>query len=404
MLKYLEEEDVEILLETTFFIVKRHWLSLNSTTITIAKGMLSFLLERHEGIVERHICKLPSLRHIPELKPVESKLNSLRPSLLLDEALKVFAERVAHENSGVVLQALTELVPYLKNNQSALHSSAVSQQPETVITMLMRALLDCVCKYNGVQTEIARLCTESMGLIGCLDSNKTEAVREQRSIIILNNFEESEETTDFGLFLLEEVLVPSFLSATDTKLQGFLSFAMQELLERCDIKAACAMQGTGMLGGNEIYRKWIAMPEAVREVVTPFLGSRYMVAPMAPVKVEYPIFRPGKPYGNWLRSFVVDLLRKGQNPFADMMFEPLTRVIRVKDLSTAEFLLPYLVLHILLGSRSTDEEKENILGELMGILQHQPAEEASYLEKEDMKRFSHVSLILKISICTQLIS
>lgn len=151
------------------------------------------------------------------------------------------------------------------------------------------------------------------------------------------------------------------------------------------------MQGTGMLGGNDIYRKWIAMPETVREVVAPFLASRYLVAPMPPVKVEYPLFRPGKSYGNWLRAFVVDLLRKGQTPFADMIFEPLARVIRVKDLATAEFLLPYLVLHILLGVRSTESEKEQVLGEMLGILHHQPAETASYLEKEEMKRFCHVS-------------
>ncbi|PHH88274.1 hypothetical protein CDD83_7758 [Cordyceps sp. RAO-2017] len=133
---------------------------------------------------------------------------------------------------------------------------------------------------------------------------------------------------------------------------------MQELLVRCDIKAACAMQNTGMLGGNDIYRKWIALPEHTKEVVTPFLTSRYMVAPMAPVTVEYPIFHPGKPYGNWLRSFVVDLLRNGQNDHAETIFEPLSRVIRVKDLSTAEFLLP-------------------------------PAETATYMDKEEMKKFCH---------------
>ncbi|KAH8677021.1 hypothetical protein BGZ61DRAFT_520585 [Ilyonectria robusta] len=389
MLTHLEEEDVEALLETTFFIVDRYWSSLNSETLTTVKRMLAFVLEHYEGVVANHISKLPSLSHIAGLKDVESRLRMLRPTLAVEEALEVFSERIGHENSGVVLQALTELVPYLRTNQNALHNSAVSQQPDTTIATLMRALLDCACKYNGVQAEIARLCTESMGLIGCLDSNKVEAVREQRSIIVLNNFEGGEETTDFAFFLLQEVLVPSFLSATDVKLQGFLSFAMQELLDKCDIKAACAMQGTGMLGGNDIYRKWITIPEATREVIAPFLTSRYMVAPMLPVKVEYPIFRPGRIYGNWLRMLVVDLLRKGQNPHGDMLFEPLTRVIRVKDLSAAEFLLPYLMLHILLGARSSEQERKDIIGEMLCILQHQPAENATYMEREEMKLFCH---------------
>ncbi|RDA91201.1 hypothetical protein CP533_4836 [Ophiocordyceps camponoti-saundersi (nom. inval.)] len=389
MLTNFEEEDIEILIEPTFFIVSRYWSLFSRSTARAAKEMLEFLLEKHAPIVTAYIHKIPSLSHVAELADIESSLSTLRPALASDEALYSFAERVAHDYSGVVHQALSELVPYLRENQSALYTSAVSQHPDSAVTSVLRALLDCACKYNGLQSDISRLCVECVGLIGCLDSNRIETVRERRSIVVLDNFEGVGEATDFGLFLLQEVLVPSFLSATDTKLQGFLSFAMQELLVRCDIKAACAMQNTGMRGGNDVYRKWIALPEYTRDIVTPFLTSRYMVAPMAPVTVEYPIFHPGKPYGNWLRSFVVDLLRNGQNEHAETLFEPLTRVIRVKDLSTAEFLLPYLVLHVLLGPRSSKADRERVAGELLVVLKHSPAETASYSEKEEMKKFCH---------------
>ncbi|KAK9440315.1 phosphatidyl inositol 3-kinase [Metarhizium brunneum] len=389
MLAYLDEEDVEALLETTFFIIRRYWGVLDDATATIGKNMLLSLLEKHGAMVEMYISKLPSLSYCKGLESVEKTLKAMRPTLAMEEALGVFAQRVSHDNAGVVHQALTELAPYLRDNQSALYTSAVSQRPDNAITTILRSLLDCACKYSGAQMDIARLCVQCIGLIGCLDSNQIETVREQRSIVVLNNFVAPEEMTDFGLFMLEEVLVPSFLSATDTKLQGFLSYAMQELLDKCEIKAACAMNETGMLGGNDIYRKWIAIPDHAREVMTPFLSSRYMVAPMPPVTVEYPIFHPGKPYGNWLRSFVIDMLREGQHPHADLLFEPLMRVIRVKDLSTAEFLLPYLVIHILLGARSSENEKNRIVNELLGVLRHQPADDASYVEREEMKRYCH---------------
>ena len=391
MLTHFDEEDVGALIETTFFVISRYWLSFNKATTVAAKELLGFLVEQHWDTVMAYISKLPSLSQIADLSDIDSKLSQKRPVLATDKALDVFVERVGHDNSGVVHQALTELVPYLRDNQSALYTSAVSQRPDSAITNILRALLDCACKYNGIQIDIARLCVECIGLVGCLDSNQIETVRAQRSIVVLDNFAGSEETTDFGLFLLQEVLVPSFLSATDTKLQGFLSFAMQELLDRCDIKSACAMENSGMLDGRHVYRKWLALPESTREVVTPFLTSRYMVAPMPPVTVDYPIFHPGKSYGNWLRSFVIDLLRKGQHVHADMLFEPLTRVIRVKDLSTAEFLLPYLALHVLLGPRSAKLERDRVVGELMSVLEHRPAEDASYTEKEEMKRFCHAS-------------
>lgn len=389
MLAHFEEEDIEALLETTFFIISRYWQDFSPASADVAKKMLLSLLSKHGATVEIHISKLPSLASCKNLQEVERKLAAMRPPLAMEEALEIFAERVAHDSSGVVHQALTELVPYLRDNQSALYTSTVSQRPDSAITTMLRSLLDCACRYSGLQMDIARLCVQSMGLIGCLDSNQIESVREQRSIVVLNNFEEGEEMTDFGLFLLQEVLVPSFLSATDTKLQGFLSYAMQTLLDRCDIGAACAIKNTGMHGGSEIYRKWIAIPENVRGVLQPFLSSRYMVAPMQPVNVEYPIFRPGKPYGNWLRSFVLDMLENGQNAFGSMLFEPLKRVIRVKDLSMAEFLLPYLVLHILLGSSSSEEDKDRMINELLRVLEYNPDGDTSHVEREEMKRFCH---------------
>lgn len=392
MLKYFDEEDVEALLEATFFIVKRYWSELKPAATTVIRDMLVTLLEKHEHAVQKHITKLPSLSHIEALSGIEAKLEAFRPPLALEDNLEVFSQRIGHDYSGVVHQALVDLAPYLRSNQSALYTSAISQRPDSVIATLLRALLDCACKYNGVHIDITRLCVECVGLIGCLDSNRIEAVREQRSIVVLENFEVMEEATDFVLFLLQEVLVPSFLSTTDMRLQGFLSYAMQELLERCEIKSACNNHAAGMTGGSDNYRKWMALPESVREVVAPFLNSRYMVAPMNPQAVEYPIFHPGRLYGNWLRAFVVELLRKGQHPHADMIFEPLARIIRVKDLSTAEFLFPYLVLHVLLGPRSSQVEKDQILGELMHILRYQLSSDASYQEKEDMKRYCHVSL------------
>lgn len=390
-----DDEDVEALLEPTFFIITHYWKVLNPTAKETCTNMLSSLLKHVSGLLEQNIHKLPSLAHIPELKSINTKLGSMREQLTFDESLAVFAQRIGHDNSGVVNQALTELVSYLQAHQSSLYAAIVGQASNDSITNLMRSLLDCASKHNTVSGDISRLCVQSMGLMGCIDSNQMETVRERPSIIILDNFKKSREMTDFALFLIEQVLVPSFLSATDTKLQGFLCFVMQELLERCEIKSAVAMQNVGGMDGNDIYRQWIALPERTREVVMPFLQSRYIVAPMPPVTVEYPIFHGTRNYGSWIRAFVVDLLRKGQHPQAQLLFEPLSRVIRVKDVSVAEFLLPYLVLHVLLGPLSTEEEKQQVLMELVNILEYEPPATATYFDKEDIRKYCHVRFIIQ---------
>ncbi|OHE96626.1 phosphatidylinositol 3 [Colletotrichum orchidophilum] len=388
LLTCLEPEDVEALIETTFFVISHYWPLLSDASRLMAKNLIRMLITDFSDSLTEYINKVPSLAHITELADVEAELKAARPVLDSRKAFALFAERISHENSGVVLQALTELEAYLKQGGGFLQTSAISQQPDPVVPILLRALLDCAAKYSAMhQFDIASLCTQCIGLVGCLDSNRVEAPREQKSMVILSNFESADETTDFVLFILEQILVKSFLSTTDTKLQGFLAFAMQELLDRVDVKAALAMKETGMRDGGSIYRKWLALPESDRMVLTPFLTSKYLLTPMNVAPVEYPIFRPGKPYGNWVRSFNMDLLGKGQNGHADLIFEPLCRTIRVKDLAVAEFLLPYLVLHVIIGHRSSRKDRDNVIGELVGILQHSPADNAPYSEREDMKLY-----------------
>lgn len=394
MLFSFEAEDVESLLETTFFIVIRYWPRLNRSNREVVKNMLSYILDNHEVIIIDSIHKLPSFGDLDGLSEVNARFEKHRSVLAPEAALGVFAERIRNETSGVAHLGLLELVVYLEANQKAIYELAVSQRPDTALSTLLRSLLDCVCKYNGVQSDICKLCMECIGLIGCLDSNQIEAVREQRSIVVLDNFEGQEEVTEFGIFVLEHILVPAFLSATDTRIQGYLSYAMQELLDRCDVKAACAYQSTGMLEGNDIYRKWIGMPDSVREILTPFLTSRYTLVLLPPTTVTYPIFAEGKAYASWLRALVMDLLRRGQTSYADLVFEPLTRVIRVKDLSIAEFLLPYLFLHILLGKRSSNQQKQELMQEVRLVLESRPTKILTYAENEDRKRYYHVSKLL----------
>ncbi|RYP81209.1 hypothetical protein DL769_002101 [Monosporascus sp. CRB-8-3] len=385
MLLHLEEEDVEVLIQTTFFLISHYWTSFDTATQDLSRDLIETLLNQERAILEDVISKLPSFSHINGLADVEAKLSTLRKPVDNRTAFFLLSERISHENAGVVLQALRELASYLQKQQGYLQASAVSEQPDSVVTTLARALLDCASKYNGVHGEISSLCTQCIGLMGCLDPNRVDTVRAERQIVVRSNFEESSESIDFVVFLLEEVLVKSFLSATDTKLQGYLSYVMQELLERCDISSAIMLAGTR--DAEPIYRKWLSISEGAREVLTPFLSSRYVLAPMPQQPTEYPIFRPGKIYGNWIRTFTLDLLRRPQNGFASLIFEPLCRVIRVKDLSIAEFLLPYLVLHIVTGENTTGEVRNNVLHELLSVLQHELSHEANYAEKEDKKLY-----------------
>ncbi|KAK4229553.1 protein kinase rad3 [Podospora fimiseda] len=384
MMSHMVEPDVESQIEATFSIVNTYYASSDEETKQVARSLIKYLLEKNRPLMIKYANKLPSLAHLDGLQVFGLELETLRTRLSTRDTFGVFAKRLTHENPGVVEQALIELVEYLQVNQEYLQISAICEHPDPVVSSLTRSLLDCSAKYSGWQSEVTRLSAEALGLIGCLDSNRLEVSREQEQFVVVYNFEEAHETTSFVAFLLENVLVKAFLSTTDTRFQGFLSYVMQELLDKSDFKAAFLMQGKGE--SEYVWRRWINFSENTRDVLTPFLNSKFVISPMPDQTTEYPIFRPGKSYASWIRALVLDLLRNHQNPISLLVFEPLCRLIKVKDLTVTEFLLPYVVLHVIIG-QETGEFRKKISDELLAILEYQPPASASYLEREDAKLY-----------------
>ncbi|QSZ36964.1 hypothetical protein DSL72_009056, partial [Monilinia vaccinii-corymbosi] len=391
MLRYLGDEDVEWMLESTFVVIIQHWESFDDFTKKAAKEILQYLLQDRARLIRNKIVNLPSLSKFPQLADIERKLNIIRRPTDVSNAFQIFSRRIRHETAGVVAQALSELKSLLQLHQSYLQASAVSEQPDVVIGKLLRSIMDACVKFNESHHDIAKLSGECIGLIGCLDPNRVEAVRDQREIVVVMNFHDPEETTNFVLFILQEVIVKAFLSATDTTLQGFLSFVMQELMLKGGFADVCApiSRGGEKDSNNPLCRKWDSLPENVRATLTPFLTSMFSVKKMEVPITAYPIFRPDSTqpdrinkYNNWLKTFVLDLLQKPKNLNAELIFAPLCRAIRIKDLSVASFLLPYLVLHLV--AEGSDQERDNISAELLGILEYEPSS-TSHIKQEELK-------------------
>lgn len=394
MLSNMDEEDVEVLLDATFFVIIHYWPMSNEATRQRMDGLVRYLTEKHAAVLDAESDRIPSMGSVRGLEALEELVAPFRKPLETSDAFAVFANRISHEYSGVAMLALEELVEYLKASQGYLQTSAISENPDPVLATLLRSLLDCASRHNGIDLDVARLCTECIGLIGCIDANRVEAPREQKSIVVLDNFEHDDDRRRFGFFVLSEVLVKAFLTATDTRRQGYLSFAMQELLERCDIRAAVVNQDmSSRTSGADLFRKWKELPVSVQEVLSPFISSRYVLAPLASGSAKYPIFAPGKPYVAWLSLFVTDLLRHPQNANATLVFEPLARVTRLKDPSVPEFLLPYVVSHLIISDETPKELRENIVGELTSILNYELPATAPPSERQEMKFFYEVWFI-----------
>lgn len=386
----LEDEDLETVIENMIAAIIQHWKAFDSDSRRRAREVVEHLFTKKKKLIIENVGIIPSLATIPELRKFDKELEARRSAISIRQRYQSFSHRIAHENAGVVSQALSELAIYLRKHQSFLQASAASEQPDNVVGELLRVILDACVKFDESHVDIARFSAECMGLIGSVDPNRVECVRERREMIVVSNFEDPGDTTDFVLFLLREVLVKAFLSASSIRTQGYLSYALQECLARCDFSHVVSVHRRpgDHSATNPIYKKWIALPDVVRTTLTPFLKTKYNLPRMTRVSRKYPILEKNMKFGVWLRAFVLDLLQKPQNANAGLIFPVLSRVINIQDHSIAEFLLPYVVLHVAAGG--SEEMRREVGQELLHVLESKPSSLASHFEIENLRLCSEV--------------
>ncbi|KAL4803894.1 hypothetical protein BDV18DRAFT_166188 [Aspergillus unguis] len=364
----LHEDEVEPLLDQTLSIVIKHWDTFTEGTRNFAYGLVEHILKTHHELLQDIFGTMPSLASIPVFSKFEAELSELKGKMDVRGHFMAFARRCSNENATVVEQALTELVSYLSRYEEFVHRSVLSEQPDQAVAHLVRSLLDCCVKFNTTSDSIALLSARCLGYIGCLDPNRVDTIKGKKEIVVLSNFDKIEETFEFVLFFFQHVLVDAFLSASNTRAQGFLAYAMQSLLQFCSLKSAITHRSRGVQADDK-YQRWLELPEIVRNTLTPFLTSKYTVTVGATgPNHAYPLFSPGVSHADWLRNFVQNLLRHGNGDNARTVFHVCSRIIKGQDISIASFLLPFAALHRVVGG--THQEVDDLRNELMNILAH----------------------------------
>ncbi|KAL1301669.1 hypothetical protein AAFC00_005888 [Neodothiora populina] len=364
----LDGNDVVDVLDQTFALVVEHWFDLSTETQQALYDCMGEMLKSHSNLIREKVITIPSLAAIPLLSKFESEIQRLKERELPETHLRAFVQRLLDDNASIVALALKELVPWLEENQSIIHEATVSEQPKAVIADVTRALLDVCTKYTPHRQDMVALSAQCLGVVGCLDPNRIDASSTTRQVLVLSNFEKASEVIDWVAIMLEDVIVPAFKSSTDTRIQGFMAWVMQELVRFCGFNEVASVRLRASQA-SPAYTRWIDMPASVRNTLTPFLSSRYMVKTMTkiePDKRTGTVFSQDSTHSSWLQTWVYDMLWRGKGDNAEMLFPTLARVTRGRDLSIASFLLPYVALNIVLGG--TEQETKDIADELLVVL------------------------------------
>ena len=386
LLKTLDEDYIAVLIDPTFAILAQHWSSFNLATQQEAHDVIDFLFKSHKELVRDIIETIPSVSSVPLLSKFAGEIERFRTQMDPKRQLEAFCLRCQSENDTVVLRTLSELEQFLINNQSFLLTTSIYEQPDAIIGETVRALLDACVRFKDISNDIALQSAKCLGLIGCIDPTRVETIRVDPEIFVLSNFGYSEEVIEFIMFFLQEVLVKAYLTTTITSRQQLLAFGMQELLKICDFDASMTFKRDS--DNMDTYKRWISLPESTRNILTPFLTSKYKINALVhqPDRV-YPIYSSDMDYSFWLRTFTMDLLQKGRGTNATMVFDVSKRLVRNQDIAIASFVLPYVMLNVIV--EGTEEQRLDIVRELYTVLA-QPLAELDQAKREDLVVCSQV--------------
>ena len=366
MVNILGEDEVGPIIDPTFAIIAQFWEVFDAQAQGQAYDMISQLLKTHAGLIREIVNTIPSLAEIPLLSKFEDELGKVKAQMDVKHQYEAFCRRCRNENATVVTRALVELEAYLEKNQGYIHEAAVREQPDPVVSQLTRSVLDCCVQFSESHPTIAVLGAKCLGLIGCLDPTRIEAATEKGDILLLSNFTKAEDTKDFIVFFIREVLVKVFLSTTNPRAQGFLAYAMQELLMFAEFDKSVTVRSRDTRF-NANYQRWMELPESVRNILTPFLTSKYVVtAAVQQPTCSYPLYKPTMIHTQWDPAITFDLLRNGVGENTKMLFPVLSRIVRFQDISIPSFLLPFAALNVIVGG--TESQRLEIGAELKHVL------------------------------------
>ncbi|EWC44205.1 hypothetical protein DRE_06950 [Drechslerella stenobrocha 248] len=366
----LPSVDVTPYLPVVFCLLLKYWGDFDEPSRKLSASLVADIFEKHESVLKGEADAIPPIDFDPLFKQYEQELIPSR-NTNLKERLRILATRSAHESPLVVEQALVELKQYLETEEQKIRNIINDEIPDSIVAEVIRSLLDACVRHGHSQNSISKLSSECLGVIGAVDPNRIEKARKIDDLMILHDFEKAEESVQFAHFLLEHHLVGAFLSATDARAQGFLSFAMQELLKFCGFGPEVLFRQKTDPSLATTQRRWNSFSVTARNILSPYLNSKYVLSTAATGhKSTYPIFSSRKTYREWLTELLLDLLPKAQGLHTKSLFaEIMSKIVKGQDLSILNFILPYIVLHIIISG--TLEDTNNISLELISILKHE---------------------------------
>ncbi|WRT68452.1 uncharacterized protein IL334_005428 [Kwoniella shivajii] len=349
------------------------WSSFNSTERNIAKSIIDDIADNAKNL-SQFADEIVGLDDIPELSSAAARLTARRRKANIHEHVSKVLDRADSKNVAIATASIRELKSLLLSRQSDIETLVRGDTFDPIMARLMSSLLSTATRDGDCQ-ELRDLTYECMGLTGALDPDRLGLQAEHGTMTIAANFNDQEESKDFALHLIRDLLVDAFRATNDTKHQTHLAYAIQELLKFCGFTTKIVHPNEKV--SSKVRDRWQSLPKDQLETLTPLLESRFSISD-APIKAyPHPIYSSAPTYREWLQQWTTDLIGRVMSMSGDnqsirdskIIFGAFRGVLRNQDVTVAHHILPHLVLNVLLSGLA--KYRYEISSEINAVLHEQ---------------------------------
>ena len=369
-LKTLQPSDLGLYIGVTSAAFLASWEQFSRDERAVAKECLEYIVMECGDKLGSHLDEIADLRRYQELQMVSARLSELRSDETPEKQLRRILNRASNENYAVACQAMEELKSFMLSRHSGfIHDLASGDAFSPLVSEIVAKLMAAAARDDDNAEPLRLLAYHCLGIFGAVDPDRFELPSGDEDATLFSNFNDENDTVAFALYLISDVLVGVFRSASDLNYQTQVAYVIQELLKFCKFTPSILSSAPPSSVTLKVRRRWEMLPKHVVETVAPFLESKYHKKNQLEIRDSGVVYLAQPTYREWIQQWTAYLLDKAVGTHVNAIFPLFHWIIVHKDASIAHRLLPHLVLNLMIFG--SGEEVDFIRLEILTVLQDQ---------------------------------
>lgn len=394
LIKELDDQELSAVIDGLISYILQKWPTFNAKMKRLAYEILNYIIKEKTKLISEinpYITFALIQKRDYDIELLEGNRAFAKTAgkvVSTTNLIPIFVHNLKSNNLYLIKQTLDDIKIYLERKQVDGRDSALNlSRNDSTFSILLTTLLKTAYKFRMSDPSISKICSKYISMIGMRDITKTSG--ETAVIDKVCDFNDMKQTINFLIWVINDILVPSFWESENPNKQLFVALVMQESLKYCGLDSGEDDQTTYKIEDHpERLVLWNKFNTISKATLTPLLYSKYHAqSSVEYVPLEYPCYKVSMGYKMWIKYVTLDLIKVSTLDDPTHPLHVFASLMREDDGYISNFLLPYIVIDVLIKANTKQECKtlvKNIVLEFNHIFQ-KDLNGLNHLQKDSQK-------------------